>query len=307
MTVEESQISPAGSASAATSNSASGAKAKMVNASPNTSAIPMEGAASFAENIDTNSFEALVQTNPSKADELLNKLTEVTGVTDRPTLYKAFNQSRKSDQRREFNVTHAIELLLQLSEYSASAMPAPQGPPAPAMEHQQRVKQKTPLQEFAAPASAINSNVSHTQNFAPPNSPTPGGGTGIGGNGDLVEPAAEAKPLVDLTGPGNNPQANQNVDADLEKAIQLSLQEAKRSGGESFGVTKEEEDVSRALEASLMENQFGPKGPRGLMVEYIDPLNPHDRERRGMVSWDFCYENSHALIYLFRLFSGPLD
>ena len=289
MTVEESQITQAGSASAAPSSSASGPKAKMVNASPNTSSMSVEGADSFAENNDTNSFEALVQANPSKADELLNKLTEVTGVTDRPTLYKAFNQSRKTDQRREFNVTHAIELLLQLSDYSASGMSAPPGPPPPSMDHQQRVKQKTPLQEFATPASAINSNVSHNQNFAPPNSPTPGGGISVGGNGDLVDPAVEAKPLVDLTGPVNNPQGNPNVDTDLEKAIQLSLQEAKQSGGQSFGVTKEEEDVSRALEASLMENQFGQKGPRGLMVEYIDPLNPHDRERRGMVSLDFYY------------------
>ena len=46
----------------------------------------------------------------------------------------------------------------------------------------------------------------------------------------------------------------------------------------------QEEDVSRALEASLMENQFGPKGARGMMIDYVDPLNPHERKRCGMVS-----------------------
>ena len=49
---------------------------------------------------------------------------------------------------------------------------------------------------------------------------------------------------------------------------------------ENFGVSQEEQDVSRALEASLLENQN--KRSRGMMIDYVDPLNPHDRERHGM-------------------------
>ena len=285
MTVEESPISPAGG-SAATAPGGPKSRVAMVNAGSNTASTaagtPME-AAPF--NSNDNSFEAFAQASPSKADELLSKLTEVTGVTDRPTLCKAFNQSRKSDQRRDFNVTHAIEWILQLpSDYNqqqavvSAATPPMPAPPVISMD-QQRLRQKTPLHEFVAPAPANNSNMSQNnpQGYAqPPNSPS-----NAGGDAPEVTPS-EAKPLVDLTGNGSN--ANQTVDADLEKAIQLSLQEAKRTGGESFGVTKEEEDVSRALEASLMENQFGAKGTRGMMIDYVDPLNPHDRKRCGMVS-----------------------
>ena len=296
MTVEESPITPAGSATAP-----GGPKSKvaMVNAGSNTaaaggsSATPMEGT-TFPHVNNENTFEAFAQASPSKADELLNKLTEVTGVTDRPTLCKAFNQSRKSDQRRDFNVTHAIEWLLQLpSDYNQPTITATPAVPVSSVEQQnqqqQRLRQKTPLQEFASPSStaaANNSNMSQNQHFAPPNSPTTVGNSSGNTAGDAPEVANDAKPLVDLTGPTNGPNANQTVDTDLEKAIQLSLQEAKRTGGDSWSnqVTKEEEDVSRALEASLMENQFGPKGARGMMIDYVDPLNPHERKRCGMVS-----------------------
>ena len=74
--------------------------------------------------------------------------------------------------------------------------------------------------------------------------------------------AADNKPsLVDLTDSSNN----KDVDADLEKAIQLSLQEVKRPV-ENFGVSQEDQDVSRALEASLLENQ---NKRSGMMIDYI--------------------------------------
>ena len=47
-------------------------------------------------------------------------------------------------------------------------------------------------------------------------------------------------------------------------------------------MSQEDQDVSRALEASLLENQN--KRSRGMMIDYVDPLNPHDRERVAMVS-----------------------
>ena len=49
-------------------------------------------------------------------------------------------------------------------------------------------------------------------------------------------------------------------------------------------MSQEDQDVSRALEASLLENQN--KRSRGMMIDYVDPLNPHDRERVAMVRTD---------------------
>ena len=96
---------------------------------------------------------------------------------------------------------------------------------------------------------------------------------------------------MDLTDSSNDGK-DKDVDTDLEKAIQLSLQDVKRTEGPNFGVTQEEQDVSRALEASLMENQFGTKRTRGI-IDYVDPLNPHDRERNGMVI--ILYTQSHFI------------
>lgn len=104
--------------------------------------------------------------------------------------------------------------------------------------------------------------------------------------------AADNKPsLVDLTDSSNN----KDVDADLEKAIQLSLQEVKRPV-ENFGVSQEDQDVSRALEASLLENQ---NKRSGMMIDYVDPLNPHDRERHGMVTAMIKYNFGKFLKILF--------
>ena len=67
-----------------------------------------------------NSFEHFAQSNPAKAEELMGKITEVTNMTERALLYEAFDQSRKSDPNQTFNVTHAIEWILQLSENSGN-------------------------------------------------------------------------------------------------------------------------------------------------------------------------------------------
>lgn len=63
-------------------------------------------------------------------------------------------------------------------------------------------------------------------------------------------------------------------DDDLEKAIALSLQEAQ-------GITVEEQDISRVLEASLAENKSGLKRKRGdPWVRFVDPVNPYERQRQ---------------------------
>ena len=64
------------------------------------------------------SFEHFAQSNPAKAEELMGKITEVTNMTERALLYEAFDQSRKSDPNQTFNMTLAIEWILQLSENS---------------------------------------------------------------------------------------------------------------------------------------------------------------------------------------------
>ena len=66
------------------------------------------------EMITMGSFKHFAQVNPAKAEELIGKLTEVTGLTECETLYKALDQSRKSDLNQTFNVTIAIVTLLQL-------------------------------------------------------------------------------------------------------------------------------------------------------------------------------------------------
>lgn len=74
-------------------------------------------------------------------------------------------------------------------------------------------------------------------------------------------------------------------DSDYLKAIKLSLEESNRNTAEFGGgqISQEEQDVSRALEASLMESlsTCGPKRKRS--EAYVDPRNPHERERKGMV------------------------
>ena len=271
---------------------ASGAKSPRPGTGPFQHPEPVSSPKPKDNTNNTNSegsFQAFAQSNPAKADELVGKLIEVTGLNDRATIYKAFDQSKKTDQNNEFNVTHAIEWFLTLSE--SNQVPSD-------MEQQQRTRRKTPVQsQFVSPAPSTNtpSNAAATVAAAvnnhsyapmqPPNSPS---ATGSGG-GDVLRP--NAKPLVDLTDSSNDAGTNKAVDTDLEKAIQLSLQEVKRAdggGGGNIGVTQEEQDVSRALEASLMENQFGGKRSRGL-IDYADPLNPHDRERNGMVRFFFTY------------------
>ena len=84
-----------------------------------------------------------------------------------------------------------------------------------------------------------------------------------------------------------NAEPQGSSDADLQRAIKLSLQDQQNQqaqrpqfGGGAF--SQEDQDVSRALEASLLEHSNGAKRKRG--ENWVDPLNPHDRERNGVVS-----------------------
>lgn len=227
--------------------------------------------------MDHGGFDAYAQANPAKADELIAKLIEVTGTTDRGVLNRALEQSKKSDQNHEYNVTCAIEWILSMSERQASS------------NDHQRPRRKPPGQpQFASPGANATNNHSFAP-MQPPNSPS---STAAAASGD--NSAATNMPLVDLTDSSNDVNNKDDGDADLEKAIALSLQEHK-SQGPNFGVSQEDQDVSRALEASLMETASS-KRSRG-MIDYVDPLNPHDRQRKEMVK---------TLIYSLIVYSCPL-
>jgi len=66
----------------------------------------------------------------------------------------------------------------------------------------------------------------------------------------------------------------------------MSLEESHRTtvtfaGG---GISQEDQDVSRALEASLLETLQSSGGKRKRNENWTDPLNPHERERNGTVN-----------------------
>ncbi|XP_048588705.1 ubiquitin carboxyl-terminal hydrolase 25 isoform X2 [Nematostella vectensis] len=82
----------------------------------------------------------------------------------------------------------------------------------------------------------------------------------------------EQEEVIDLT------KDKDDRDDDLEKAIALSLQESQ--AGQPQGITAEEQDISRVLEASLIENKPGQKRKRGdPWMMFVDPVNPYDRKR----------------------------
>ena len=69
---------------------------------------------------DPNSFESFMQSNPLDGEKYLKTVVEVTGIADRTIIYKAFNQSKKSN--RDFDVNNAIEWILTMSENSKTGM-----------------------------------------------------------------------------------------------------------------------------------------------------------------------------------------
>lgn len=96
----------------------------------------------------------------------------------------------------------------------------------------------------------------------------------------LYKGAANQTGTQTFIGPQNAPGKPETIDLtkdkdeDLEKAIALSLQEAQ-------GITAEEQDISRVLEASLAENKSGLKRKRGdPLVRFVDPVNPYERQRQ---------------------------
>ena len=244
---------------------------------------------------------------PEKAKRLCRQVSEVTGVVDERTITQAFDRSRRNPLS-EFNVSVAIEWILdssnQLADSSGGVGGAIQLPNSPKVgnQHQQVVPVKRPLgsssqglpSNTAAMPPAVAMDRPTTSAVAPetaqpPNSPVQSASSNAAAA--AAPGSGGEKALVDLT-EGNKAVAGE--DAELEKAIKLSLQEAQQSSAataSNFGgsqMTQEDQDVSRALEASLLESQMnGAKRKRG--ETWVDPLNPHERERNGMVSRRYLY------------------
>jgi hypothetical protein len=79
------------------------------------------------------------------------------------------------------------------------------------------------------------------------------------------------RPVVDLT---EESSSSKPAD-DLQRAIELSLAEG-GSTATGSGFSQEEQDVSKALEASLLESSRSRRK--------TDSHNPHDKKRDGEVS-----------------------
>ncbi|XP_077985695.1 ubiquitin carboxyl-terminal hydrolase 25-like isoform X3 [Glandiceps talaboti] len=82
---------------------------------------------------------------------------------------------------------------------------------------------------------------------------------------------SQAQGVIDLTNEGEDK-------SDLQRAIALSLQDNNPSN--HIGVSAEEQDISRALEESLLETKHGAKRKRG-EGWFTDPLNPYERKRNN--------------------------
>ncbi|XP_065840260.1 ubiquitin carboxyl-terminal hydrolase 25-like [Oscarella lobularis] len=85
----------------------------------------------------------------------------------------------------------------------------------------------------------------------------------------------EPKPtLIDLT-------STEDGDDDVQRAIALSLQDANHISGAPL--SREDQDLSRAVEASMADTKGGSTRRRRYdsLLLHIDPLNPHERIRDG--------------------------
>ncbi|XP_052804865.1 ubiquitin carboxyl-terminal hydrolase 25-like [Mya arenaria] len=96
--------------------------------------------------------------------------------------------------------------------------------------------------------------------------------------------------VIDLTNVSDT-----NESEDIQKAIAASLVDSggpyvqETSPGILGGqVSREEQDISRVLEQSLIESKAGTKRKRG-DIWFVDPLNPHERKRKD--SWPIGLKN----------------
>ncbi|KAL4229366.1 Ubiquitin carboxyl-terminal hydrolase 25 [Mactra antiquata] len=180
------------------------------------------------------------QTQPSPNDDnTYAQVKEITGITDRELIGRAIEACRNNDGRYE--VTEVVNMLIADTANKAKS------------ENDKKVtvlysKDKDSTDATSEPQPNQNKN-------------SKGG-------------------VIDLTNVSDT-----NEREDIQKAIAASLADSagpytqESSPGILGGqVSREEQDISRVLEQSLIESKAGTKRKRGDLW-FVDPLNPHERKR----------------------------
>eukprot|EP00057_Strongylocentrotus_purpuratus_P017750 XP_011672224.1 PREDICTED: ubiquitin carboxyl-terminal hydrolase 25 [Strongylocentrotus purpuratus] len=208
--------------------------------------LDKNGAAAAGE--ENSTFSLRRKFRSMNMETALNQLKEITGVQDLAALRHAYEASNG-------DITQAITFLTEGHEATtaaagagaAGAAGAAQGNPRHHAAHQP-VAVATAATAAAQPANAPASV------HGPRNRPQ--GEDGKSGD------------VIDLT-------QDRDEKEDLQRAIALSLQETTQA---SIGVSAEEQDISRS---SVLEQSIRDAGQGRSNTWFVDPLNPHDRQRES--------------------------
>ncbi|XP_063960019.1 ubiquitin carboxyl-terminal hydrolase 25-like isoform X2 [Lytechinus pictus] len=181
----------------------------------------------------------------------LNQLKEITGVHDPAALRHAYEAS-------DGDITQAITFLTEGHENTAAGGSAGTATAA-AAGHQGNPRHQVAHQPVAVATAAATAAAPVTQ---PANAPANVYGPRNRPQGE----GGKSSDVIDLT-------QDRDEKEDLQRAIALSLQETTQS---SIGVSAEEQDISRVLEQSIRDAGQGRSN-----TWFVDPLNPHDRQRES--------------------------
>ncbi|XP_060606491.1 ubiquitin carboxyl-terminal hydrolase 25-like isoform X2 [Ruditapes philippinarum] len=174
----------------------------------------------------------------SVEDHTYATVKEITGITDRKRICQAIEACRNNDGKYED--TEVVNMLISDTAVKAENT----------NEKKMAItypKEKDSVDAVAGPQQNLNKN---------------------------------SKGVIDLTNVSDT-----NETEDIQKAIAASLadstgpyQQETTPGILGGQVSREEQDISRVLEQSLIESKAGTKRKRGDLW-FVDPLNPHERKR----------------------------
>lgn len=177
----------------------------------------------------------------SREDHTYAQVKEITGIEDKKLIHQAINACSTTDGKYE--VAEVVNMLISDdSQQKKPALPTANLPSA-------KMAITYPKESESVDAVA----------------------------GSKPLPMKNAKGVIDLTNVSDT-----NESEDIQKAIAASLQDSQTHdtpgilGGQ---VSREEQDISRILEQSLIESKAGTKRKRG-DIWFVDPLNPYERKRQ---------------------------
>ncbi|XP_052060028.1 ubiquitin carboxyl-terminal hydrolase 25-like isoform X2 [Mytilus californianus] len=181
-----------------------------------------------------------------KQDELLtvcNQIKEITGIHDEKVIKRAIDACQ--DENGQFNVENVVAMLVAEDSQVTNSPPKKSAvnplPPRTTAGDTLDAKGKPGTDSTATQSTETQSTSTN-----------------------------KSQGVIDLT-------TETNESDELQKAIAASLQDTQGIlGGQ---VSKEEQDISRVLEQSLIESKAGTKRKRG-DIWFVDPLNPHERKRQ---------------------------